>query len=50
MYKNDTWKGILMVAEFAVLYTYHTIKEHIMVQLLFFHENIVPIKHIADWK
>ena len=46
---NDTWSGILAATMFAVRATYHTTLEESPIQLVFFRDAILNIKHVSDW-
>ena len=47
---NDPWSGILAATMFAVRATYHTTLQASPMQLLFFRDAILNIKHVSDWE
>ena len=46
---NDPWYGILATNMFAVRATYNTTLQEYPMQLLFFRDAILNIKHVSDW-
>ena len=48
--KNDPWAGILATAEFSIYSTNNREKGYILVQLIFGRDNILLVKHRADWE
>ena len=47
---QDTWKGILSAAMFAVRATYHTTTQATPMQLVFGRDAILNVQFQADWK
>ena len=47
---NDLWSGILAATMFAVRATYHTTHQASPMQIVFFRDAILNIKHVADWE
>ena len=47
---NDPWSGILAATMFAVRATYHKTLQASPMQLVFGHDAILNIKHVADWE
>ena len=47
--EDDPWMGILAVAASAIFSTTNRKKCYSPGQLIFFHDMIIPIKHIVDW-
>ena len=47
---NDPWSGILAAASFSVLSTTNSLKGYRLVQLIFFRDMIISIKHTVDWE
>ena len=47
---NDPWSGILATTIFAVRAIYHTTVQASPMQLVFFRDAILDIKHVADWE
>ena len=47
---NNPWSGILAATMFAVRATYHTTLQASPMQLVFFRDAILNIKHVADWE
>ena len=47
---NDPWSGILAATMFSVRATYHTTLQASPMQLVFGRDDILDIKHVADWE
>jgi hypothetical protein len=47
--KEDPWKRVLTVTTFAVRSTYHTTLKKMPGQLVFGHDMIFNIQHVANW-
>ena len=47
---NDPWSGILAATMFAVRATYHTTLQASTMQLVFGRDDILNIKHVANWE
>ena len=47
---QDTWKGILLAAMFALRATYHTTTQATPMQLVFGRDAILNVQFQADWK
>ena len=45
----EPWSGILAAASFAILSTTNSLKGYSPVQLVFFRDVILPIKHTVGW-
>ena len=48
--KKDPFKGVLAAAAFAVRSTYHTTLKKMPGQLVFGHDMIFNIQHVANWE
>ena len=48
--KYDAWLGILNAAAFVIRSTTNMLKAYSLVQLLFIHDIILPIKHKVGWE
>ena len=47
---NDPWSGILAATMFAVRETYHTTLQESPMQIVFVRDDILNIKHVANWE
>jgi hypothetical protein len=47
---NDPWKGILSATAFAVQSTFHMTLQNTPGHLVFGHDMILNVKHIANWE
>ena len=47
---SDPWSGILAATMFAVCATYHTTLQESPMQLVFYRDAILNIKHVSDWE
>ena len=48
--EEDPWMGILAAITFAVRFTYHTTLKKTPGQLVFGHDMIFNIQHVANWE
>ena len=47
--ENDPWLGILAASAFSIFSTTNRLKYYGLVQLMFGHDMIFPIKHKVGW-